>query len=138
MKVYRGPSTKNFHAAEHELVADITISKSATFTQDALVIMANVTKAPLERQAVAHLQLNAQDIVALNQRFLTGLAGRSVELDLLKERVTKASQELYTLYEKLISDSFSDSGARLQDFESRLDEAREVIGTLANELDPRN
>ena len=101
MKIYRGPSTKPFDDASHELVSEIDAGKSATFIGDAIILVANITKEPEERQAVAHVQLNAIDLLALQRRLITGLEARATELENLKIRTQRVSLALYKLYERL-------------------------------------
>jgi hypothetical protein len=134
MKIYRGPSTKTLDDSSHELVSSIDTERSATFVNGSVVLIANVTKEPIERQAVAHLELDSDDVLALQRRMLTGLLARSAELDRLKERTAAASKELYRLYESLVR-WFDEDDADPN--KSLLVEVCDVVGTLASELDDR-
>jgi hypothetical protein len=139
MKIFRGPSTRLLEDAAHELVSEIDTEKSGSFLDDSVVVVANLTKEPNERQAIAHVQFNAADILALHRRLLTGLTAKSNDLDKLTARMHEASQALYRLYQRLDEDR-SDSSAykdRLADLESKLAEALDIVGALASKLDDR-
>ena len=129
MKIFRGPSTKPFNDDSHELVSEIEAGKSATFVKDSVILVANITKQPEERQAVAHVQLDAVDLLALHRRLITGLEAKSNELDKLTLRTRKVSQALYELYERL---NGADPDWNPQ---GELAHACDVVGTLAHELD---
>ncbi len=137
MKIFRGPSTKSLEDAAHELVSEIDIEKSGSFIDGSIVVVANVTKEPNERQAIAHVEFDAADILALHRRLLTGLTAKSNDRDKRKVRMHEASQELYRLYQRLDEDRFDSSTPedRLAELESKLAEALDVVGTLATDLD---
>ena len=139
MKIFRGPSTKVFGHPEHELVAEIDAAKSATFVDDALVLVANVTKDPNERQAIAHFEISSADLLALHQRSLTGLAAKASESDRLKARMSEASTTLYQLYGRLDrGSSFDDIEGKLEELGRLIADACDVVGSLAADLDLRS
>lgn len=129
MKIFRGPSTKPFDDVAHELVADIDSTKSGSFVRDSVVVLANVTKEPNERQAVAHIQFDSADVLALHRRLITGLTSRSNELEEMKRRMEVASQKLYALFNQMEG---MDSEELLG---TKVEEVRDVVGTLAGDLD---
>jgi hypothetical protein len=138
MKIYRGPSTKPLEDLTHELVSDIDVEKSGSFVDNSVVLIANITKEPEERQAVAHLKINESDLLALHRRMFTGLASKAKDLELLESRVASASQELYALFESLAgADESWELEDRIAVLESQLAEARDVVGKVAYELDKR-
>ena len=139
MKIFRGPSSKSLQDDSHELVSEVDTAMSGSFIDGSVVLVANITKEPTERQAVAHIEFDAEDILSLHRRLLTGLASQSKCLALANARMTQASQELYALWETLnAATQYSEPEDRLADLESRLSEACDIVGTLASELDNRN
>ncbi|RYY84787.1 MAG: hypothetical protein EOO15_18555 [Chitinophagaceae bacterium] len=138
MKIFRGPSTKSLDDPAHELVSEIDLEKAASFIENSIFVISNITKEPTERQAVAHLQLDGADLSALNKRFIAGLLAKSAELDQLKARTAKASSELYALFQMLQDDSYhaeDDFVGRLFHRETQLEKAKEEVGFLAYALD---
>lgn len=142
MQVFRGPVTKPLSDPAHELVAEVSPQTSATFHGNSVVIVANVTKEPSERQAVVHLQLDAEDLLALHRRLLTGLTARVNELAELKALAADVSQNLYALWDPIDSylqsseSDFDDEKDRLHSAVSHLETIRDSIGELAHRLDP--
>lgn len=66
MKVYRGPSSKDFSDDTHQLVSNNELSKDMKPWSGHYMTSANLTKevAP-ERQAIAHIGLSESDVLAL-------------------------------------------------------------------------
>jgi hypothetical protein len=55
MKIYRGPSTKEFEDPSHEEVAAFNLNSDTEDWHESLTLRANVTKDGTERRAVAHV-----------------------------------------------------------------------------------
>ncbi|HDR9202080.1 TPA: hypothetical protein QDB48_003412 [Burkholderia vietnamiensis] len=66
MKVYRGPSSKDFSDDTHQLVSSNELSKEMKPWSGQYMTSANLTKevAP-ERQSIAHIGLRESDVLAL-------------------------------------------------------------------------
>ena len=101
MRIFRGPSSVPFPDESHELVSTPDLSTMGTFLNGTIVLCANVTKDPNERQALAHIELSATDIVALQNKLLAELMARSRELDNLRSRVAKARSHVYEIFEAI-------------------------------------
>jgi hypothetical protein len=139
VKIFRGRSTKPVDAPEHELVADVSLGQASTFSDGKLVVLANVSKDPVERQSIAHILIDAEDLLALQRRMLTGLSGVAEANDGLRARMRSAARELYELYEGVVipdQDSL-DPQDRASLMEDALKQLQESIGTLAASLDDR-
>jgi hypothetical protein len=117
-------------------VSVIDVEKAGTFVDETLVPIANVTKDPAERQAIAHLHLDPADLLALQRRMLTGLLSKVRDLELLESRVADVRRRLYELYEGMVGpEDYLDEQDKIAHFEAKLDEARDTAGTLASELE---
>ncbi|ODV42743.1 hypothetical protein AWV79_24285 [Cupriavidus sp. UYMMa02A] len=68
-----------------ELVDNQDLSKTKPWIKTKS-IEANITKEGLQRQSVAHIEFNEQDILALHQALVQGLARRAHEADRLEGR----------------------------------------------------
>lgn len=101
MKIFRGPSSKAFSDDSHELVATTDIGAATQIWHDAVLLRANITKEMNERQAVAHIQLDASDVLSLHSKLLTGLLSRSANFDKTEARIGRILQQLYIIYEKV-------------------------------------
>lgn len=98
MKIFRGPSSVPFPDEAHELVATSDLSKMTTIGDGAVLLCANVTKQPNERQALAHIELEFDDIVALQGKMIGELLNRSKELDALRDRVIQAREDILKIF----------------------------------------
>lgn len=101
MRVFRGPSSVPFPDDLHELVSTTDLSKMASLKNGAVVICANVTKEPTARQALAHIELDFDDIVSLQSKLLSELLARSKELDNVRSRIEDAEKHIYDIYEAI-------------------------------------
>ena len=101
MRVFRGPSSVPFPDSSHELVSTSDLATTGTFQNGAIVFCANVTKEPNERQALAHIEMSAADVLTLHNKLLNELTARSRELDKLRLSVAKAKQHIYDIYEAI-------------------------------------
>ena len=73
MKIYRGPSQKNFADDTHQKVAEVDLSGEVDPWLEYKTIKANITKDGYERKAVTHIQLGEDDILALHRGLIDGL-----------------------------------------------------------------
>jgi hypothetical protein len=141
MKIFRGPSTKPLHDESHELVSTINVKQSASYINGTVVVLANVTKEPLERQAVAHIQFEDEDIFALHQRYIAGLVAKASALEEAKVRMSKASKRLYALFESIdLKDPEYECNPqdRITDLKHQLQNAWDEAGGIAADLDISN
>lgn len=97
MKVYRGPSTKPLSDEQHELVSKVDISEVVSLWHDSLVIRVNVTKELAERQAVAHIVLEAADVLKLHSTLIQGLQARSDALRDAERRLHNTELRLHDI-----------------------------------------
>lgn len=138
MKIFRGPSTKPFDDPSHELVAEIDAEKVGIYLNGTVVLVANITKDPTERRAVAHIQLEAADLIALQRRLWTGLNAKLDELETARQRAQAASHELVDLYQRLESVANnqwnSEGEERVAELHSALSEACDIVGTIGGDL----
>lgn len=72
MKIYKGPSTKDYSDSSHELVDTRDLSKSVVPWVDSIRYQFNVTKNSNERQSVATIVFDAEDIEGLYRALLIG------------------------------------------------------------------
>ncbi len=141
MKIFRGPSTKPIQDEAHELVATVNIRQSASYIDGKVVVLANVTKEPLERQAVAHIQFDSDDIFALHQRYIAGLVAKASSLEEAKAKMAKASKRLYALFESIDCNEPEypvDPQDRISDLRHQLQNAWDEAGGIASDLDSSN
>jgi hypothetical protein len=101
MKIYRGPSSKPFSDESHELVYTTDLAKVTKLWHDSVVFQANITKEPVERQSLAHVVLNSEDVLTLHSTLITGLLARSANLEKMERKIDKVKQNLYSMYETL-------------------------------------
>ena len=98
MRVFRGPSSVPFPDELHELVSTSDLSTMATIVDGAVVICANVTKLPNERQSLAHIELDFSDIISLQNKLLAELMARSKECDRLRSKIKQARTHVYEIF----------------------------------------
>lgn len=79
MKIYRGPSQKDFSDDAHAHVSDIDLSKDNDPWVDRKKYRANITKYGNDRKADAHIVLEAADIIALHQGLVEGLRQQATQ-----------------------------------------------------------
>lgn len=77
MRVYRGPSSKEFNDDSHEKVDDQDLTCFDRKWTGTLRFRVNVTKDISERQAVAHVELNDSEILSLHKGLVDGLYEKS-------------------------------------------------------------
>ena len=140
MKIFRGPSTKPLQDEAHELVSEIDVKKFSSYIDGSVLVIANVTKEPLERQAVVHIEFKAEDIFALHERLLAGLTAKASALEEARAKMVKVSGDLYALFHSIDPrdpEFPEDAEDRAAGFQSQLQNAWDVVGGLAYELDNR-
>jgi hypothetical protein len=101
MKVYRGPKSTEFGDDTHKLVDEPDIKKSLRLWHDEVLIRADVSKEAQDRFSVAHVSLDASDVLALHSALTAGLAARSANLTKAENRIAEAKQVLNSMYEVL-------------------------------------
>ena len=101
MQIFRGPSSVPFPNESHELVSTSNPATMATVIDGKIVLCANITKEPTERQSLAHIQLDSSDVLSLHSKLISDLQARSTELDETKIRINAAKARLYEMYEIL-------------------------------------
>ncbi len=94
MKIFRGPSTKDFSDESHEEVSSINLSETLPPWDTVVRVRANITKDAIERQAVAHVEFTRDDLFDLHSRFLEGLIAKADEYDDAYKRVVELMSAL--------------------------------------------
>lgn len=93
MKIYKGPSTKDFGDDQHELVDRKDLSDTTPWTESKL-ITANMTKDHIERQSIAHILIDENDVLALHQGLVKGLMREAKSADELRRKVNSLTDAL--------------------------------------------
>ena len=93
MKIYRGPSSKEFSDDLHELVDTKDLGGIAPWV-GSFCFPVNITKDPSERQAVAHLDIQEADVLNLYQAMIKGWEQRVQTHDLLDREVRALREAL--------------------------------------------
>lgn len=101
MKVYRGPSTVEFGHESHELVDSADAAGIAQLWHDCVILRVNISKDAQQRQAVAHIELEAADVVALHAKLVTGLLARSANLAKAERRAERATTAACSIFQLL-------------------------------------
>lgn len=101
MKVYRGPKSADFSADAHQLVDAPEIKRQMSLWHDQVLIRADLSKDAQERFSVAHIALDASDVMAMHSALIAGLASRSANLDKARKHVDEAKKHLYALFNEL-------------------------------------
>lgn len=101
MKVYRGPKSADFSADAHQLVDAPEIKRQMSLWHDQVLIRADLSKDAQERFSVAHIALDASDVMAMHSALIAGLASRSANLDKARKHVDEAKKHLYILFNAL-------------------------------------
>jgi ribosome-associated translation inhibitor RaiA len=94
MKIFRGPSEKDFSDDTHQLVSEPDLKLIQDWRKRVGSIRANVSKEPHERQAVVHLVFNPDDVLALQASLVHSLVADSKHRDVLEEKIQKLQQVL--------------------------------------------
>ena len=84
MKIYRGPRTKDFSDDSHELVDTKNLAEISPW-HASIRVAVNLSKEPLDRQAIGHIEFEPEDVLSLLATLIEGLRQRSAELDQAQE-----------------------------------------------------
>lgn len=84
MKVFRGPSSKNFMDDTHELVSKVTPQELEKSITSGANIRFNINKDAIERKAVCTVQFEDEDIVPMISGLLSKLKVQQVTLRQIK------------------------------------------------------
>jgi hypothetical protein len=129
MQIFRGPSSVPFPDQLHELVSTSDPATMASVIDGNIVLCANITKEPTERQSLAHIKLDSSDVLSLHAKLISDLQARSMELNETKKRVNSAKATLYEMYEVL--NVVADEGSRLP---SGWQTALDLVGVALHDL----
>lgn len=86
MKLYRGPASKDFSDDSHELVAKHDFSKEKITWTEQVRVRLNASKEAYERQSVAHVAVDQNDVLALYEGLVAGLVEKANRLAEVEER----------------------------------------------------
>lgn len=134
MKVYRGPKSADFSADAHQLVDSPEIKRQMSLWHDQVLIRADLSKEAQERFSVAHIALDASDVMAMHSALIAGLATRSANLDKLRKHVEEARKHLQVLFNAMALGEQVPSVYGLQNT-SRDAQVVELLGYVFTELD---
>lgn len=82
MKIYRGPSSKDFNDDTHQLVESRDLSETIQPWTVQYIFRANLTKETFaERHSEAHVMLSEQDVVAMYQALISEKLKKFDELE---------------------------------------------------------
>lgn len=133
MKVYRGPRSSAFSEESHQLVDSPDIKKGIQVWHDEVLITANISKDATERHSVAHLSLDATDVMTLHSALIGGLAARSANLAKAERRAAEAKEYLFKLY-NMLYDYRSDKSQEGSEAWLNSDEAMDLVGSAIQVL----
>lgn len=71
MQVFRGPSSTDFSAESHELVAEVAPDQLEECISSKALVRFNITKDGQDRRSVCHIHFDDADIVALHRGLLS-------------------------------------------------------------------
>jgi hypothetical protein len=107
MRVFRGPSTKDFGDDTHQLVEERDLSKDVKPWSDNYVFQANLTKEPLaERQAVAHVTLSEDDVIGIHRALMDE---KLRQYKSARDRIKSLEGQLMQIRQALLPNTRSDA-----------------------------
>lgn len=134
MKIYRGPKSTGFSADTHQLVDSPEIKRQLSLWHDQVMIRADLSKNAEERFSVAHIALDAADVMAMHSALIAGLATRSANLDKARKHVEQARKHLQVLFNALAHGERIPDVYGLQGIGGDA-QAIELLGCVFQELD---
>jgi hypothetical protein len=88
MKIYRGPSERQFYDDMHQKVAQIDLSKDVAPWLQRKLIRVNISKKGYERSAVAHIEIEAADVLALCRGLIEGCKSKPTVCESYKPQIS--------------------------------------------------
>jgi hypothetical protein len=94
MKIYRGPSQKDFSDDTHQKVSEVDLSADYSPWTERRLFRGNITKDGFERKAVTHVELGEADIIALHRGLVEGLQRQAEQTKTLQLSVKSLREAL--------------------------------------------
>ena len=121
MKLYRGPASKDFDDETHQLVATHQFPTDRKAWANRTAVRLNASKEAIERQSVAHVVLEQEDVLALHEGLMAGLVEKARHADALKLQNMRLRAALAKVQEKL-------KKANPEDFDKLASELAGIVG----------
>lgn len=93
MKVYRGPSSKQFHNESHELVAEIPPTKLEEWVRTSALFQFNISKESNQRQAVCTAKFEEADMIPMIQGLLARLSAQQLSIAKIRDIVSHGTMD---------------------------------------------
>lgn len=123
MKIYRGPSQKDFSDDTHQKVSEVDLSKENSPWVEKRRFRGNITKDGYARRAVTHVELEAEDIIALHQGLVEGLKQESSQSKALQMSVSSLRKALEEIHRIAVLAPHQGEAEAVEEIKARADRA---------------
>jgi hypothetical protein len=129
MRIYRGPSSKDFvDGPPHEHVDTKDLSSESQPWTGTKRVRVEITKVPVERQAVAHLVFEEADILALHQGLIKGWQEKLQGLEVLNKEISSLREALKSIHSNTNFARLGNDGAVISEIKAIAESALKKKG----------